>query len=235
MTERWQQLNQRLLQLEQANLTIDLERRSQYTATQGWRIDRHEAELPPEPRGAPLERGAFSVAQTMMRLYKFPPPDLITGIFRPDDQLERRVMLLEGRFLWFRFLFGVRVTAIMSTQTPTEYIWGYRYATLEGHFERGEIEFRVVKNAQTGAVKFCIESFSRTGTIKNILYRLGFWLFGRSLQLRFAKGSLRRMQRLVQEELANAPKLEAAQSVPVTPAPKDSKAAEKLEELKQKV
>jgi Domain of unknown function (DUF1990) len=115
------------------------------------------------------------------------------------------VMLLEARFLIFRFLFGVRVTAVTdeTREMPTgpERVWGYSYATLEGHFERGQITFTVLKNLRTGRVVFRIDAFSQTGSIRNPMYRLGFWLFGRRLQRRFATASLERVQRFVREAL----------------------------------
>ena len=234
MPERWQVMSDQLSLLEKSALTIDLERRSEYTQGKGWRIDDHHAQLPSEPPGEPLEHGSFRIAQEIMRSYQFPPPDLIVGIFRPDDPLERRVMLLEARFLWFRFVFGVRVTGVIDEQTPEEYTWGYSYATLDSHFERGEISFSITKNLASGEVDFRIKSFSRRGTIKNIFYRIGFWMFGRRLQLRFAQDSLLRMQKLIQEKLQSTtiPKPESAKSSPIKPVSEDPKAAEKLETLK---
>ncbi|RZK22513.1 MAG: DUF1990 family protein, partial [Hymenobacter sp.] len=32
-------------------------------------------------------------------------------------------------------------------------MWGYGYRTLQGHFERGQIDFSVHKNLTTGAVQ----------------------------------------------------------------------------------
>jgi hypothetical protein len=205
MPERWKQFNDRLGTLEKLKLNLDLERRHEYSEINGWRIDQHEVDLPSEAPGEPALNGSFQAAKSIAGSYQFPPPDLITGIFRPDGPLEGRVMLLEARFLWFWFLFGVRITqvtdGIFETPTGREQRWGYSYATLEGHFERGQITFTVAKNLERGTVTFRITSFSQRGMIRNLFYRFGFWLFGRMLQERFVRESLSRMQLLVQEKL----------------------------------
>jgi hypothetical protein len=224
MPERWEQFHDRLGLLEKLKLNLDLERRHEYSEVGGWRIDRHEADLPSEPPGEPIANGSFEAAKSITGLYQFPPPDLITGIFRPDGSLEGRVMLLEARFLWFRFWFGVRITnvtdGIFETEAGRERQWGYSYATLEGHFERGQITFTVAKNLETGTVSFRITSFSQRGSIRNLFYRFGFWVFGRMLQERFVRESLSRMQLLVKEKLVMG--AVRTPTTPVTTAPSDS-------------
>lgn len=224
------QYRARLEALAQSKYNLDLERTSEYTAQAGWNIDQHEAELPPEPPGEPIQGGSFEAAQRIVREYRFPPPDLITGIFLPEQPLETRVMLLRARFLLFTFYFGVRVGGVIDTVRDTpqgkERIWGYNYATLEGHFERGQIEFTVAKRITTGAVSFRIHSFSRTGTITNRFYRIGFLIFGRGLQRRFARESLRRMQMLVREASQHG---QPVSDGPSLHTPGDQTVREKLE------
>jgi Domain of unknown function (DUF1990) len=231
MPERWEQFQDRLGSLEKLKLNLDLERRHGYSEVGGWRIDRHEADLPSEPPGEPIANGSFEAAKSIASLYQFPPPDLITGIFRPDGPLEGRVMLLEARFLWFQFWFGVRITnvtdGIFETEAGRERQWGYSYATLEGHFERGQITFTVAKHLETGAVSFRIASFSQRGSIRNLFHRFGFWVFGRMLQERFVRESLSRMQLLVNEKPVTG-KVQSP-STPVTNGTGDSVIDEKLE------
>ena len=233
MPERWEQFNDRLGTLAKLNFNLDLEHRHGYSEINGWRIDQHEVELPSEPPGASLTNGSFQAAKSIAGSYQFPPPDLITGIFRPDGPLEGRVMLLEARFLWFWFLFGVRITqvtdGIFDTKAGREQRWGYSYATLEGHFERGQITFTVVKNLERGTVLFRITSFSQRGLIRNLFYRFGFWLFGRMLQERFVRESLLRMQLLVQEKLVTG--RVQTPSTPVTAAANIPVVREKLENI----
>ena len=232
MTE-FERYKTRLDSLEKLGLNLDLERREDFTAANGWNLDHYEADLPSESPGEPLEGGSFRAAQTVLREYKFPPPNLITGIFVPDEPLERRVMLLRARFLGFTFYFGVKVNGVSDElregKSGQERVWGYRYATLEGHFERGQIEFLIVKNLQTGSVQFRIDAFSKTGLIRNPIYRLGFGLFGRHLQRRFARQSMLRMQTLVAHALKNG---QVAGSTPqISSAQNNPEAQDKLEEL----
>ncbi|NJK45013.1 MAG: DUF1990 domain-containing protein [Pleurocapsa sp. SU_196_0] len=219
--------------MAQLKLNLDLERREEFTAANGWNLDQYEADLPDETPGEPLEHGSFDAARTVMREYRFPPPDLITGIFLPDAPLERRVMLLRARFLGFTFYFGVKISGVTDelrdTDQGKERVWGYRYATLEGHFERGQIEFLVAKNLSSGNVEFRIDAFSKTGVIRNPLYRIGFLLFGRRLQRRFARQSLKRMQQLVATTLQHGQKVGSAPEV--KPASAEPAAQDKLETL----
>jgi len=221
----------RLRALEALPFNVELQRQDSFTAPDGWHLDASEVALPTEASGAPEAHGAFRAAQEVLRDYRFPPPDLITGIFLPDAPLHERVMLLRARFLFLTFWFGVRITAVIDAVRgagdDAEQVWGYRYATLDGHFERGEIEFVVTKSLRTGVVRFKISSFSQTAKITNIFIRIGFALFGRRLQQRFARESLTRMQVLVDEALRTGRR--PGSSPPVLPAASDEKASEMLD------
>jgi len=183
-----------------------------------WRVDDHATDLPAEPPGPAQAAGPFAAAVEVLRAYKFPPPSLIMGIFDPSQPLKHRVMVLRARFLGFTFLFGVRVVDVVdeahrATPAGPEQVWGYGYRTLQGHFERGQINFSIHKNLATGAVQFRIHAVSQKGTIRNPFYWLGFKLFGRMLQQRFARQSLARMRRMVAEAIATpalAPETKAA-------------------------
>lgn len=196
----------RLQAYQQAKESYDETRSSEYTTANGWHIDDYEQDLPAEAPGLPEKHGSFAAAQNVLRNYSFPPPSLITGIFVPGEPLSGRVMALRARFLVFTFWFGVRVNRVVAEiQTlpdgEHEAVWGYSYRTLEGHFEQGQIDFTVHKQLSTGAVTFKIHAVSKTGFIRNPFYRLGFRLFGRILQRRFAHESLRRTLRQVEEML----------------------------------
>ena len=196
----------RLLAYEAAPINFDAERLADYAPANGWNVDDYATMLPPEPPGPPLPAGSFAAAQTVLRRYSFPPPGLLTGIFDPRQPLGNRLMLLRGRFLGFSFWFGVRVGGVWDeVRDPAagpEQVWGYFYRTLQGHFERGQINFTIHKNLASGGVTFRIHAVSQTGRIRNPFYWLGFKLFGRRLQRRFAQESLRRMQQQVRELLA---------------------------------
>ena len=203
----WEQYQARLARYDNAQVNYDFTRQHEYTSASGWRLDNYATDLPAEAPGPPAAHGSFAAAQEVLRRYSFPPPDLITGIFNPDVPLENRIMLLRARFLGFSFWFGVRVSGVTDEPTrPTpngpERVWGYGYRTLEGHFERGQINFTIHKNLTTGAVQFQIHAVSQLGRIRNPFYWLGFRIFGRMLQRRFARESLARMRQQVAEALA---------------------------------
>jgi hypothetical protein len=205
----WQQQQARLETYAKATYNFDLDRINEYSSANGWRLDDYETTLPAEAPGPPAPQGSWQTAQQVLRNYTFPPPNLITGIFTPDSPLENRTMILRGRFLGFTFWFGVRIGKITdeTRDTPTgpEQVWGYSYSTLEGHFEKGRIEFTIHKQLTTGKVTFHIHAVSQVGRIHNPFYWLGFKLFGRMLQRRFARQSLQRMQDQVAAALQETP------------------------------
>ncbi|MFD2718022.1 DUF1990 domain-containing protein [Hymenobacter monticola] len=206
----WEQYRAQIESYSEAKVNYDFARQSEYTSETGWRLDDYATDLPAEAPGPPEAAGSFAAAQEVLKRYAFPPPDLITGYFDPETPLEKRIMVLRARFLFFNFYFGVRVSdvtdeAARDTPDGPERVWGYGYRTLEGHFERGQIDFTIHKNLTTGAVQFRIHAVSQPGQIRNPFYWLGFKLFGRMLQRKFARESQRRMRELVGAQLAGQP------------------------------
>ncbi len=204
----WQQYRARLAAYARTPVNYDDQAPTTDPAA-GWRRDAYATDLPAEAPGPPAPAGPFAAAQAIMRRYAFPPPDLITGYFDPAQPLAGRVMVLRASFLVFTFYFGVRVVDVVDeaarpTPAGPARVWGYGYRTLEGHFERGQINFSVHKNLTTGAVQFRIAAVSQKGTIRNPFYWLGFKIFGRTLQRRFARQSLARMRRLVAQAQTKA-------------------------------
>jgi uncharacterized protein (UPF0548 family) len=172
----------------------------------GWTVDDHRIALPPEAPGPPEPGGPWEVARELVRHYRFADPSLIEAVFRPDDGLEGRNMLLQGRFCGLRFLLGARVSAVTDEQETAlggraARVWGWSYQTLEGHLEQGQMDFAVVKHLDDGGVEFRIHAVSRPARIPNPVVRVGFHMLGRRLQLRFARTACARMRRLVEEEL----------------------------------
>ena len=214
----WEQYRARLDSYANAQVNYDFARQNEYTSATGWRIDDYATGLPAEAPGPPEATGSFAAAQDVLRRYAFPPPNLIIGYFDPSVPLEKRIMVLRAHLLVFNFYFGVRVSEVTdeaARPTPDgsdgpERVWGYGYRTLEGHFEKGQIDFTIHKNLTTGAVQFRIHAVSQPGQIRNPFYWLGFKLFGRVLQRKFARESQRRMRELVAASLAG-------QSLPVQP------------------
>ncbi|GAB5534447.1 MAG: DUF1990 domain-containing protein [Rubricoccaceae bacterium] len=228
----WREYQDRLESVRAAPINFDREAHHELTTENGWNIDRHEVALPPEPPGPPTADGSWAIACDLVRSYAFPDPSLITGIFSPEAPIEGRPMLLRARFLGFTFWFGVRLTEEIDTTRDTDEgpmrVWGYGYYTLEGHFERGQIQFEVRKHTTSGDVSFHMEAVSQPDRIANPFYRIGFKLFGRRLQLRFARTALERMQRLTEDTLAAqkahqpAPDPETREPQPLTPDAEDA-------------
>ena len=206
----WEQYRARIDSYANAKVNYDFAHQNEYTSATGWRLDDYATDLPAEAPGPPEAAGSFAAAQDVLRRYAFPPPNLITGYFDPNVPLEKRIMLLRAHFLVFNFYFGVRVSevtdeAARATPHGPERVWGYGYRTLEGHFEKGQIDFTIHKNLTTGAVQFRIHAVSQPGQIRNPFYWVGFKLFGRILQRKFARESQRRMRELVAASLAGQP------------------------------
>lgn len=65
------------------------------------------------------------------------------------------------------------------------------------------MDFEVRKWLDTGEVEFRIHAYSREARIANPIIRLGFRIFGRSMQIRFAHRALDRMHHLVQRQVGD--------------------------------
>jgi hypothetical protein len=72
-------------------------------------------------------------------------------------------------------------------------IWGWAYRTLQDHLEMGQMDYQVWKWTDSGEVEFRIHVVSRPASIRNPVIRLGFRLFGRREQIRFARRACERM------------------------------------------
>jgi uncharacterized protein (UPF0548 family) len=197
-----------LARLRDEPLNFDLERRSEFTAAAGWELDHYRQALPPEPPGPPVGRGSWATCRRLMVSYAFADPSIVRAMYDADQPLERRDLLLEGRFYGLRFLLGLRVggveddTIVVDGRPVRRWSWNYR--TLRGHLEMGQMDYTVAKWTDTGEVEFRIDAFSKVAHIPNPVVRLGFALFGRHVQRRFARTALRRMDGLVRRELAAA-------------------------------
>ncbi|MEJ7664031.1 MAG: DUF1990 family protein [Hymenobacter sp.] len=149
--------------------TTTTSRQTEYTSATGWRLDDYATDLPAEAPGP--ARAGRSVRRrpgraAPLRLPAARPHHRLSST--PDQPLEKRVMVLRAHFLVFNFYFGVRVSDVVdeaarATPGGPERVWGYGYRTLEGHFERGQINFSIHKNLTTGAVQFRIRAVSQPG------------------------------------------------------------------------
>jgi hypothetical protein len=164
-----------------------------------WHVDSSDIVVGREPSGPPSPGGAWEVACLLVQLYEFTDPRLLRAVYRRDDELLGRNMLLEGRFFGLRFYFGVRVTAVIDeTRGAEERVWGWSYQTLDGHLEQGRLSYEVIKDLSTGKVIFRVSGYSRRAPIADPVVRWGFRLFGRWTQARFYRSIQRRLHDLVQ-------------------------------------
>jgi uncharacterized protein (UPF0548 family) len=181
-------------------LNFDPDQTGHFTTENGWHVDDYTQPLPPEPPGPPIPGGSFEVAQRLMEDYELADPAIVRAVYATDSPLERRDMLLEGRFWGLRFHLGVRVGGLVDEELATAgrplRRWGWNYRTLQGHLEMGQMDYEVRKWLDSGEVEFRIHAVSRPAHIPNPVIRLGFRLFGRRVQRRFARHACQRMARL---------------------------------------
>ena len=204
--------------LHDKSLNFDLGDRASFTAGEGWLSDEYCQPLPSEPPGEPVPGGSWEVAQRLMRNYEFADPSIVRAVYYPDRPLEQRDMLLEARFYGLRFRFGVRVGGVVDETREVEgrkvRVWGWNYRTLQGHLEKGQMDYEVWKWLDTGDVEFHTCRFSRRATVRNPIVRLGLRLFGRRQQVKFARRACERMARLTEAELAEGDEGRRATGVP---------------------
>ena len=136
-----------------------------------------------------------------MRDYEFADPAIARAVYRRDSELEGRDMLLVIRFWGLRFPVGVRVGGVIDEERAVGgrqvRVWGWNYATLQGHLEMGQMDYEVWKWVDNGDVEFRIHVVSRRSRVGNPIVRLGFRTFGRREQVRFARRACERMASLL--------------------------------------
>ena len=188
-------------------LNLDSSRANEYTAENGWYADDVRRALPREPPGEPVPGGSWQTARRIARNYDFAEPSIVEGIFDRDEPLEDRTMLLVLHFHGLRINVGVRVGDVYEEERRLDArlgrVFGWNYRTLEGHVEKGQMDWQVWKFLDTGEVLFRISSFSRPSGSGNPLVRAGFRLVGRREQLRFLRLTAERMARLTEQTMSS--------------------------------
>jgi hypothetical protein len=96
---------------------------------------------------------------------------------------------------------GVRVTRVWDEDRQDARVFGFEYATLQGHVEQGRMDYEVYKWRDDGAVEFRLHAHSRASHEGLPWVRLGFRLFGRREQVRFYLRCCERIARLTAREL----------------------------------
>jgi uncharacterized protein (UPF0548 family) len=171
-----------------------------------WHVDELSQALPGEPPGAPGRAGARHVACRMVGDYRIADPAIVRAVWEPGTPLEGRDMLLELRlYRVLRVQAGVRVTRTWDEPRRQDgrpaRVFGFEYATLDGHIEMGRMDYEVWKWTDDGAVEFRLHAVSRASGQGPAWTRLGFRLFGRREQLRFYLRCCERIAKLTAREL----------------------------------
>jgi len=173
------------------------EAEGEMTPERGWSRHFSEAVIGREPPGPPTPDGAFERAWPLVTAYAFSDPRIVEGHFDTAGPLLGRVMLIEARVLGLRYLGSVVIAALRNEKTDDRTERGYRYDTLEGHFERGSEWFVVAKDHRTGDVTFRVHASWQRGQLPNFWSRIGFNLLAQRYQRAWHRLAHLRLRRLL--------------------------------------
>ncbi len=192
-------VRRRLLELSERPLNFDLAELRHASPATGWTITNLCQPLPSEPPGPPIEDGSWAVARRLMQGYEFADPSIVRAYYDPEVPLAERNMLLKLQALGVAHLFvGVRVgdvyDELREIGSRQVRVWGWNYRTLQGHVERGEMDWEVWKWLDDGAVEFRVHAVSRVAPIPNPVIRLGFYLLRGRERNAFLQSTKRRMR-----------------------------------------
>lgn len=196
----------RLAGLRDAELNFEPRPLHWYTPERGWHVDAVVQRLPGEPPGDPVPRGPWEIARRLTADYRIADPALVRATWEPGRPLLGRDMLLQLRLYGLASVYaGVRVTRVWDEDRVVDghdaRVFGFEYATLAGHVEKGRMDYEVCKRLDDGAVEFRLHAHSRASADGPAWARLGFRLFGRREQLRFYHRCCQRIARLTRREL----------------------------------
>jgi hypothetical protein len=225
MSEIPPQMRRRLLQLSDTPTNFHIADLPQ-AIHDPWHIDDYCHALPAEEPGEPIPGGSFEIAKRILANYEFADPRMVRAVCDAGAPLVGRTMLLQIRFFFIHAYVGVRISEIFDEQRDVEgrpaRIWGWAYQTLEGHLERGQMDYQLWKHMDTGEVEYRIHAVSELIGNSNPIIGIGFGLVGRREQVRFARRCASRMERLVVESLehgrADEPAPDVEHGIAVSPA-----------------
>ncbi|MFC6091044.1 DUF1990 family protein [Saccharothrix lopnurensis] len=150
-----------------------------------WVFDVHRRSLGHEGAGPPEEGGLWQRSREVVAEYGFTPPETVRAYYERGSALLGRDVLLEARLPGLRFLMGVRVTSVRDESNADRTLWGWGYETLQGHLERGRVDYELVKDHRSGEVGFTARSHSQLHPRAPWWMRFGWRLVGRRTQLGF--------------------------------------------------
>ena len=177
------------------------------TPERGWSRHHSSAIIAREAPGPAVDGGPFMRAWDLLARYAFSDPRIAHAHFNPSAPLEQRVMLIEV-FIWgLRYLNPVIVSRVYESSDAAQSVKGFRYETLDGHFECGLEWFLLTKNHSTGEITFTVHAGWRDGDFPNWWSRLGFQLLALRYQRAWHRlAHLRLRQMLGSLDLAPLPR-----------------------------
>jgi uncharacterized protein (UPF0548 family) len=176
------------------------EREEEMTAPNGWHRYASESTI---ARGS--DHAGFARAVAALANYDFSDPRIVRAHFDPTAPLASRRMLLEIRVLGLRYLCPTTVMAVRDEA----HVFGFGYATLEGHIERG-IEWFVLTRNDRGDIRFSIEARWQRGDFPNWWSRVGFVLLAGHYQRTWHRRAHQRLSLLSQFGSLTPPSTDAA-------------------------
>lgn len=183
------------------------ETEAEMTPDRGWSRHYSSAIVGREAPGPPVPGGAFARAWPLMEAYAFSDPRIVKGHFDAAAPLLGRVMLIEARVLGLHYLGSVVVSAVRDVTDGERTVRGFRYDSLEGHFERGLEWFLLTKDHHTGDVTLTVHAGWQRGQLPNFWSRLGFRLLVRRYQRAWHRLAHLRMRALLgSRDLAPLPR-----------------------------
>lgn len=196
-------VRRRLARLTRTPLNFDRKLLAGPRPPSGWRLEDVRYQLHQEEPGPPREDGVFELAKRLIRGYEFADPSIVRAYYDLRHPLLGRNMILRLRALGVvQVLVGVRVLDVIDERRSIDgreaWVWGWRYGTLQGHVEMGEMSWEVWKWADTGEITFRIHAVSREAHLANPIIRVGFRLFGPHERRVFLNSTGRRMRRFTE-------------------------------------
>jgi uncharacterized protein (UPF0548 family) len=197
------QIRRKLAELADKPVNYDPETLDLDNPPSDWNVDHRCQPLPCEAPGEPVAGGSWEIARRLIRGYEFADPSMVRAFYEADRPLDGRDMLLELRTLSVvRIQVGVRVVRVYDEVRRVDdrpaRVFGWAYRTLEGHVERGQMDWQVWKWLDSGAVEFRVHAVSCTASIANPIVRIGFWLLRGHERALFLDTTDKRMRRFTE-------------------------------------
>lgn len=167
------------------------------TAERGWSRHHSNALIAREPPGPPLPGGTFERGWEHVSRYAFSDPRIVKGHFDPARPLEQREMLNEVLIWGLHYLNPVRITAVRKHVDAGRTTHGFRYETLEGHFETGLEWFLLAKDHDSGEITFTVHAGWRGGQLPNWWSKIGFMILAPRYQRAWHRLAHLRLRQLV--------------------------------------